>query len=161
MDVKPDAQILRYIKSVGRRLDLPREVRERVLSDFTTSVNARIEAGESVQDVLASLGGPKAAAAELNEQMKEYVCRKSPWRFVFLALAVVGLVGTAIWLNIVVSVNVTIPHSVAVIGGADGPTSILVATKGSPELEMAVWIALLLVGIVGFVFLNMRRIKKK
>ena len=156
-----DARLTRYIKAVSRRLDLPRELRERVISDFSTTINARVEAGESPEEVLSSMGSPKSAAAELNDQMREYVCRRSPWRFAFLALAVAGLVGTVIWFNVVVSVNVTVPHSVAIIGGADGPTSILVAAKGSPELEMAGWIALMLAGIAGFILMSMRRVKKK
>ena len=82
-----DKNIKKFLRAVERQLRFPRDVRERVMSDFSSSISARREAGESVEEILNSLGGPKQAAAELNEQMREYTYVKSPWRFAVLGAA--------------------------------------------------------------------------
>ena len=60
----------KYCTGVERRLNLPRDVKTRVMNDFTSSIAARREAGESDEQIFAELGTPKEAAALLNEQMK-------------------------------------------------------------------------------------------
>ena len=60
-----------YIKAVGRRLNLPKDVKQRVMSDFASSIHARQEAGQTDAQILAELGDAQKAAADLNEQMKE------------------------------------------------------------------------------------------
>ena len=158
-----DARIARYLKAVRRRLDLPRDLRDRVISDFSTSVSARLEAGESAEAVISSLGSPKACAAGLCGPMQEYVSRRSPWRFAFLVLGLIGLVGLGVWAASTIGMwyHVTVPHSVAVIGGADGPTSIYVAGKLPTELDAFMWALLLVVGMAGYVLLSVRRQKKR
>ena len=79
-----------YVNAVERRLNLPREVKARVMSDFQSSIVARREAGQTDEEIYAELGTPAKAAADLNEQMKDYTYRKSPWRFLFLGIAAIG-----------------------------------------------------------------------
>ena len=79
-----------YVNAVERRLNLPREVKARVMSDFQSSIAARREAGQTDEEIYAELGTPAKAAADLNEQMKDYAYRKSPWRFLFLGIAAIG-----------------------------------------------------------------------
>ena len=74
-----------YVNAVERRLNLPREVKARVMSDFSSAIQACREAGMSDEAIYAELGTPKKAAADLNEQMKEFAYRKSPWRFLSAA----------------------------------------------------------------------------
>lgn len=150
-------QLQKYVRAVERRLCLPRELRERVISDYTTSITARLEQGETPETVLASLGSARDAAAELNEQMKEFTYRRSPWRFAFLGLAIVSLIGLIpqLWMLWFTKAVTGLENaSIAVIGGADGPTSIMVTSTTSPVPELLVWFALLAVGIVGFVLLH-------
>ena len=85
-----DKAMKRYISGVRRRLNLPKDLRKRVLSDLQTDLTARLEQGEDWDTIRASLGTPAAVAADLNEQMKDYAYRKSPWRFAFLAAAIVA-----------------------------------------------------------------------
>jgi len=154
-------QLQKYIKAVERRLRLPRELRERVISDYATSIAAQLEQGETPEAVLASLGSAREAASELNKQMKEYTWRHSPWRFAFLGLAVVSMICLIpqLWIMWFTNAVTGLEHaSIAVIGGADGPTSIMVTTTNSPELELLVWFILLAVGIAGFVLLH--RVKR-
>ncbi len=79
-----------YVNAVERRLNLPREVKARVMSDFQSSIVARREAGQTDEEIYAELGTSAKAAANLNEQMKDYTYRKSPWRFLFLGIAAIG-----------------------------------------------------------------------
>ena len=157
----------RYIRAVRRRLNLPKDVKDRVMSDFISSISARAEAGLTDDAIYAELGGPKQAAADLNEQMKEYAYRKSPWRFVFLALAVVSggwlvLSRLVMWLCGAVIGAVYHPTrnaSLGIIGGADGPTAIFVTAKTRFDWDVFLMLLLLVIGVTGF--LCLRRCKRK
>ena len=130
-------KIEKYLRSVRRRLNMPKELKNRVMADFASSIEARIEDGQKEADIFTELGNPKAAAQELNAQMKEYTYEKSPWRWACLALAVVsglclayrGLPGLLLMLF-----NKANNASIGIIGGADGPTAIFVTSKLAPDL---------------------------
>lgn len=138
--------VKQYVNAVERRLNLPWDVRARVMNDFGSSIQARREAGETEEEIFAELGTPKEAAAVLNEQMKEYAYRKSPWRWAGLTAGLLGglyLMVNAILngvLNLLFAVNA---NSVGVIGGQDGPTAIFVTT--APGVD---WAAVLAVGVL-------------
>ena len=53
----------KYMRAVKRRLNMPKEVKERVMADFASSVKARCEEGQSMEAVIAELGTPRKAAA--------------------------------------------------------------------------------------------------
>lgn len=150
-----------YLKKIQRRLNLPKTVRERVMSDLASSVTARQEAGQSDEAIMAELGSPKKVAAELNEQMKEYAYRKSPWRFAFLGAAVLAGVKLAsdvipaivgYWVLRIFEWTRPEAASIGIIGGADGPTAIFITAPDwtGPVLALAV----LAIGIVGFLRLS-------
>ena len=80
----------RYMTAIERKLNLPRGVKVRVMSDLMSSVAARREAGQTDEEIFADLGTPETVAAELNEQMKEYAYTKSSWRWAALAGAVIA-----------------------------------------------------------------------
>lgn len=138
--------VKQYVNAVERRLNLPWDVRARVMNDFGSSIQARREAGETEEEIFAELGTPKEAASVLNEQMREYAYRKSPWRWAGLAAGLLGggyLMVNAILnglLNLLFAVNA---NSVGVIGGQDGPTAIFVTT--APGVD---WAAVLAVGVL-------------
>lgn len=164
-----EKKMKKYVSSVARRLNLPKDVKKRVMSDFESSITARKEAGQTDEEIYAELGKPKKAAADLNEQMKEYAYRKSPWRFVFLALAILS----AAWIllsrlflyfgmllnTLHVTFSPNFSASIGVIGGADGPTSIFVAGPAGFDWDAAIMIAVLVIGILGF--FRLRRCRKK
>jgi len=154
----------KYLRSVRRRLDMPKEVKKRVMADFADSVEARLENGQDEAAILAELGTPKQAAKELNEQMKDYTYQKSPWRWVCLALAVVsglclayrGLPGLLLMLF-----NKANNASIGIIGGADGPTAVFVTTSTTDMAfpSAGIYVLLLSMGLIGFAALG--RLKKK
>ena len=159
-----EKKMKKYCTRVERRLNLPREVKARVMTDFASSIQARREAGMTEDEIYADLGTPKQAAAVLNEQMKEYAYRKSPWRFAFVAVAIYAtweLLGNIIaeLAVLVFSLTHSEAASVGVIGGADGPTAIFVTTRVPELYHYGIPILLLVIGILGF--LRLRRCKQR
>ena len=167
-----EKKMKKYVNAVERRLNLPREIKARVMSDFSSSIQARREAGMSDEAIYAELGTPKKAAADLNEQMKEFAYRKSPWRFLFAAMAACGaaeLLGVLwgylvyFWYQLVYSEVMCIgattmeSSSIGIIGGADGPTAIFVTTP--IWMHYILPVLALVVGIWGF--LRLRKCKQK
>ena len=55
----------RYLAAVKRHLCLPRKVKNRVMTDLESSLQERLEAGQTEEESLAELGTAKSAAAEL------------------------------------------------------------------------------------------------
>lgn len=152
-----------YLRAVRRRLNMPKAVKNRVMTDFSSSIEARIECGQNEDAICAELGTPKEAARELNRQMQEYTYRKSPWRWVCLALAVFsglciackGLPGLLLTLF-----NEANNASIGIIGGADGPTAVFVTTSHNGiHAAVGLYLLLMAAGIIGFLIL--RKLKQK
>ena len=68
----------RYLRRVRRRLQLPGQLKDRVMNDFATSFQARAEEGKTDAEIILELGSPKDAAAVLNEQMRTILFGKVP-----------------------------------------------------------------------------------
>ena len=162
-----DKKMRRYTAAVARRLDLPREIRSRVMADFADAISDRKAAGRTDAEIYEEFGTPKKAAADLNEKMKAFTYRKSPWRYLFAVCAAYGaakILG-ALWVNLIyLGVRVwdhfspqMMAVSVGVIGGADGPTAIFVTTP--PWVHYLLPLVMLALGIFGFVRLS--RCKRK
>lgn len=160
-----EKKMKRYVNAVERRLNLPRDVKARVMSDFVSSISARREAGQTDEQIYAELGEPKKAAAELNEQMKEFAYRKSPWRFAFLGAAIVsglwfvyyGMLRVLMYL--LFSMEVRGAASVGIIGGADGPTAVFVTSSARIDWDHVIFAICGIVGIIGY--LRLRKCHKK
>lgn len=160
----------KYCTSIERRLNVPLDVKARVMNDFTTTIAAMRESGKTDEEIYAELGSPRKVAAELNEQMKEFAYRKSPWRFAFLAVAVLsglwlGAYRVMLWLaKVIPHISYSIARgeaiSTGIIGGADGPTAIFVAgTTSGLDWDLLIVTVVLLVCIAGF--LRLRKCKPK
>lgn len=160
---KEEKQMKRYMNAIERRLNLPWQVKNRVMTDLQSSVAARREAGQSDADIFAELGTAKDVAAEWNEQMKEYAYRKSKWRWAALGAAVFagmmlvfhGVQGLVVSL---LNLSVAEQNSLGVIGGADGPTEIFVTSTWTPG-DMVPWALILVMGLAGWWMLG--RLRKK
>lgn len=157
-----EKRMKKYCNAVERRLNLPREIKNRVMTDFISSMAARREAGETDEEIFADLGSPREAAATLNEQMKEYAYEKSPWRWLCLVIGIWGgmlFAGNGLtnllakWLTY----SMNEQASIGIIGGADGPTAVFVtSTQSSKPL---IWLLMALMGLAGFWYLS--RMKKQ
>ena len=143
-----EKKMKRYMNAVERKLRLPADVRRRVMADLASAVQSRREVGRSDEEIYAELGTAAEVAAELNGQMEEFLWRRSPWRWAFLALAALGVL-LLLRLGSMVLLTLSAAEAVSVIGGADGPTQIFVA--GASPLPGTVFAVLaLVVGVVGF-----------
>lgn len=129
--------IKRYVNTVERNLRLDRATRLRIMRDLGSDIQARQERGETPEAILAELGPAEAVAESFNREFRDHaVPRKSRWRWLFLAGAVLtgggaaflGLTGFSLWkLDPAAS-------AIGVIGGSDGPTAIFV-TSSVPALR--------------------------
>lgn len=154
--------IRRYLNLVRRKLQMPKTLKDRVISDLSTSITAQLEQGFSEEEILRDMGTPAKTAAELNGQMKEYTYRKSPWRFVFLVAAVLSAIGIGViaYLSVLLQGVFHESHSIGIIGGADGPTSVFLASAPQSTMEvMLPYILVLIIGVVGYVVFS--RLKHK
>ena len=144
----------RYISAIARRLNMPKEVKERVMNDFFSSIEGRREAGQTDEEIFRELSTPQKVAAELNEQMKDYTYIKSPWRWACFAIiigCVISIVfgGTIGFLAYLLNGAVT--ESIGIIGGADGPTAVFIATSSDFLWYRAgITLVVLIMGILGF-----------
>lgn len=159
-----EKKMKKYLRAVRRKLNLPSDVKKRVMTDFTSSIQSRKEAGKTDDEIYSEFGNPTEVAADLNEQMKEFAYIKSPWRWVCFALIIVCSMallykGGAGLLVAILSFTL-FNENVGVIGGVDGPTQIYIAQSQDSMVHGMVMTALILVmSILGFYFLGHMRKK--
>ena len=143
----------KYTNAIERKLNMPKEVKARVMNDFISSIQGRREAGQTDAEIFAELGSPKKAAADLNEQMKDYTYVKSPWRWLCLAVVVASVLSLAFGgtIGLLVHLLNTSASSIGIIGGADSPTAIFVTTSQDYIwYKSGITMILMIMGILGF-----------
>ena len=95
----------------------------------------------------------------MDETTRKNSGRKSPWRFGFLALALVGfweLAGGYLTM-LVLGITAAFPSkasSIGAIGGADGPTAIFVTSRVQSWFHWVLAVLMIVVGIAGFLKLR-------
>lgn len=127
--------IKRYVNAIEWHLRLPLKEKARVMSDVSTSIIARHEAGESYEAIMKDMGTPRQVAQRFNAAMG-VSDKPSRWRFLFLALLVLLVIGVIVKVSyeqgtLAGQASAFFAGSsadVGVIGGADGPTAIFVAS---------------------------------
>lgn len=128
----------------------------RIAAELDTTVNVLL--GDTVDTEEGSDLKTIAAKLEvLNEQFaKRSETRRKVWRAIFIAVGALALfsliqmVIKVVWLQIVInSVGNIGDASTSIIGGADGPTSILVATVTARYGVIAVAAIVVVVAIIG------------
>lgn len=153
----------KYMKAVNRKLNLPKDVKKRVMADLESSILSRKEEGQTDAEILTEMGRADQVAAELNEQMKEFAYSKSPWRWGCLVLAAVS---TLVFLCkglinlLVAAISRAEAQSIGIIGGADGPTAIFVTRSPDAAAYSMLMSGLILVmSLAGFYYLGHMRKK--
>ena len=139
--------IKRYVNAIEWHLRLPLKEKARVMSDISTSIIARHESGESYEAIMKDMGTPRQVAERFNAAMG-VSDKPSRWRFLFLVLLVLLVIGVIVKISYeqgtlagVSLMQGIVPSQffagssadVGVIGGADGPTAIFV-TSAFPSL---------------------------
>ena len=119
--------IKQYVNAVERRLRLDRQTKLRVMNDLASDLQSRLDAGETPAEIEADLGSPAELAANLNAAFPEHQRPASPWRWLFAAAAAL----LALWMALA-----SMPAQTSgIIGGADGPTAIVVTASG-PDFSL-------------------------
>lgn len=145
-----------YLLRVRRQLRLPAEVKKRVLADLESDIRSRREAGSSDAQIMQELGTPASLAGELNTQMDAYTYQKSPWRWLCLAVAAVGIGLLLLQINpswVLTQVFQAVSGSSAsygIIGGADGPTAFFVTAVPRTVEDYILPGVLVIMGLVGY-----------
>ena len=93
-----------------------------------------------------------------NIKLQKQGKRKSPWRFVFLLLALAAgydLLGSVLAVFLLLRMGdpvgtVSEAASIGIIGGADGPTAVFVTYSAPNYVQLLAAVLLLAVGIVGY-----------
>lgn len=131
-------EIQNYRNQIERRLRLDRKTRQRIMADFGSDLQSRLDAGQTLEQIKSELGGPEQVAAEFNEafagQAKAYKKRRR-WLVFATASALSGaiLAGDAWFLT----VSRRLGSTVGIIGGADGPTTVFVT--GPDGWQTGLW----------------------
>ena len=95
---------------------------------------------------------------------RNHASRRSPWRFLFLAIALCGILQLLFLIGIyIVPFLMPVQHnplssnsiSLGIIGGADGPTAVLVTSPGWANFLIP--LILTIVGIPGYLKLRKRK----
>lgn len=150
----------KYIKQVKKRLAVPSSKRKTVLQDLEKTFASAAENGETEQQVIARLGTPEQFAAGIEEQFgidrkKRLKTRTIIWTTICLVVAV-----------IVFSVYLTIQQemigAIGIIGGADGPTAIIVSGPGIdvPLVMLMIAAAAVVLAVIGIVRYLLKNAKK-
>lgn len=155
LDILPPVK--RYMNAIERRLHTDRKTRARIMMELAGDLQSRRESGQSDEAIMQEMGTPDEVAAEFNAALGvQGTARVSPWRWAFAALAAVLLLEPLLELLLArfwCSFSYPSGASVGIIGGADGPTAIYVATSFSLDslLAMLPW---LLGSVAGFLLLG-------
>lgn len=152
-----EPEVKKYLKAIGKKLRLPKKIKQSVLSDLLTGMLARVEDGESMAKIMDEMGTPLQVAEGINEEMDDLVYVKSPWRWACLALVIVCTMVLFMhgYLGVLLFLANSMLNEMGVIGGVDGPTQIFVTTTVDGQMQGTITAVILLVmGMIGFVKLS-------
>ena len=159
-------EVKRYMNAIERGLRMDRKTRARVMGDLASDFQNRRDAGQTDAEIIAELGTPAQAAAELNAAFAAETPAAdrawgtpSRWRWLFLALAVLALLISfaAVWfLRYMPAFEA---GSVGVIGGADGPTAVFVTAAPTVSMLTEPWV--FLAALSGFLLLGWCRADRR
>ena len=145
----------KYLRIFRRTLCLPGGKRRQAIRELKADLGRE----EDYKELVSHLGTPENAALALNMSQEGAVYRKSPGRLPCLIMGIIGALGLLwtillSWLGMLTLrqgelIQSVGDASVGIIGGADGPTAVFVA---SPPLvhSLLQLLPCLLIAIVGF-----------
>ena len=123
-----------YIKEINRGLHLSRKMKKRITAELLSEIYGRVEDGEELNSVLASMGPPRELAEELEANYEhEHVQSK---KGNILKLTVYSIIAFGISALIIYSAmaiiypQFTLP---VIMGGANGSTAVFIAYKWSAK----------------------------
>lgn len=150
-------ELKRYIKAINRGLRLPHKMKKRITTELLSEIYGRMDDGEELNSVLASIGTPQELVEELKANYGDgYVQFK---KGNILKLTVYSIIALGI-LALVIYSAIAIIHPQfllpTIIGGADGPTAVFIVYK-RPAKELIVGLIIQIIILI-FVFSRIIRI---
>lgn len=119
-----------YIKKILKGIKVTDKTKQRIKYDIQTEIECMEESGLTIGDIISKKGTPKKVADEFNlsysntKMCKWYYMQKS------LKIAAVVLMSISVLVFISNTLSSTLlMQDVTIIGGADGPTNIVVTKK--------------------------------
>ena len=150
----------KYIKQVKKRLAVPSSKRKTVLQDLEKTFASAAEHGETEQQVIARLGTPEQFAAGIEEKLgidrkKRLKTRTIIWTTICLVVAVIGF-------SVYLTIQQEMIGAIGIIGGADGPTAIIVSGSGIdvPLVMLMIAAAAVVLAVIGIVRYLLKNAKK-
>ena len=152
----------RYIKQVKKQLMIPASKRKAVLRDLEEAFASAAEHGETEQQVISRLGTPEQFTAGIEEQLgvnrqKLLKTRTVVWTIIWLVVAVVGFL-----VYLTIRQQQELNGALGIIGGADGPTAIIVSGPGIdvPLVMLMIAAAAVVLAVIGIVRYLLKNAKK-
>lgn len=151
-----------YIKKVKKSLMIPASKRKAVLRDLEEAFASAAEHGETEQQVIARLGTPEQFAAGIEEQLgidhaKRLKTRTIIWTTICLVIAVIGF-----FVYLTIRQQQELNGALGIIGGADGPTAIIVSGPGLdiPLIMLTIAVVAVVVAVVMIIRYLLKSSKK-
>lgn len=130
-----EKELKQYINKIYRGVQLPRKIKKQIKLELTSEIYSRMEDGETLSDILISIGSPWEVISDLESNYGvEYSHFKKEKILAFAILSVIAVCMAVLIISSISSAAGMLYPDFApstVIGGADGSTSIFVAFKWS------------------------------
>ena len=127
-----------YIKRILKSIKVTDKTKERIRYDIQTEIESMEEMGLTIEEIVLKKGSPKKVADEFNQSYSNTKMRE--WHYTQKTLKIAGavLLSVSVLAFICNTLGSTfLMQDVSIIGGADGPTNIIVTEKPisySPDL---------------------------
>lgn len=146
-----------YVNSILKKILATDRTKKRIRADLMTEIEALEDQGLSLEEIIHQKGSPALVAKEFNdgnsdpEARRQYYLQKglkTAAMILLISAALLIFAGTAFqYLPFWLTPFLTDGESVAIIGGADGPTSIFVTSQLNTT-PFAAWLLTLGCGLL-------------
>ena len=128
-------ELERYRKELNKGLHLPGKIKKRIMAELLSEIYSRIDDGEELSSILASIGTPQELIEELESNYEhEYVQFKKGNMLKLILYSVIAFALSALILCSAAVIFDSPPFVLsAIIGGASGNTSTFIAFKWSKK----------------------------
>lgn len=118
-----------YIQKILKKIKAPKNIRTRIGYDLKTEIDARLEAGDAIEDIIIEKGMPSDVAEAFNQSYCDTAMQRHDRMERVLKFGAVSALALSLLVflcNAVAKWAFFGGTSIASIGGADGPTEIYV-----------------------------------
>ena len=143
-----------YIKKILRKIKATDKIKKRIRADIETEIEDLEDTGLTLDEIMLQKGDPQKVADEFNQTYSDTAMQKQYGRqkglkttaAALLSLSALTFAGDVLRNALQGAIN----SSIGIIGGADGPTRIIIASDGFPGRITAIFAggAFLILGLI-------------